>query len=66
LQTVANEVDFNVVRSCLPALIDGFYMLWVISQFYCAEEKMVGLMNRIAVTLCEKVVTVLDVATLFK
>lgn len=40
-------------------------MIWALSRFYCTDETMIPLCERIAWTLKEKVTTILKASTLF-
>ncbi|XP_049816413.1 dynein axonemal heavy chain 10 [Schistocerca nitens] len=57
---------FGPVRDTLPGLMEGLHTVWVLSHFYCTDEQMVPLFERIAWVLRKKVSSVLDVHTLFK
>nr|CAD7411754.1 unnamed protein product [Timema poppensis] len=54
-QTMSNATDFRTITDILPSMMDGLHMIWVLSQFYSTDEKMIGLLERIAYVLCNKV-----------
>ncbi|KAK5648316.1 hypothetical protein RI129_003208 [Pyrocoelia pectoralis] len=65
-KTVTYSTDFRKVYECLPCLMDGLHMVWVLSQYYCTDEQMVPLLERISWCLCEKTKTALNTETLFR
>lgn len=65
-QTIAYCEDFVRTKDCLPALMEGLQMIWVLSRFYCTDEQMVPLLERIAWSLCEKARNALDNSKLFR
>ncbi|KAF2892470.1 hypothetical protein ILUMI_13689 [Ignelater luminosus] len=65
-KTVTLCTDFQKVNECLPNLMDGLHMIWVLSRFYCTDEQMIPLLERIAWCLCEKVMIALDSERLFR
>lgn len=54
------------MKDCLPSLMSGLHMIWVLSTYYCTDSKMVPLLQRIAVTLVDKVRNTLIAETLFR
>ena len=66
IQTVAECEDFPKVTECLPILMEGLQMIWVLSRFYCSDEQMVPLLERIAWSLCDKARGAMDNAVLFR
>lgn len=63
---MTNSTEFEEVTECLPQLMDGLHMVWVLSRFYCTDEQMVPLLERVAWCLCEKVITALNNEILFR
>ncbi|XP_022902554.2 dynein axonemal heavy chain 10 [Onthophagus taurus] len=63
---VAYCTDFIKVTESIPLLMEGLQMIWVLSRFYCTDEQMVPLLERIAWSLCDKARTTLDVTKLFR
>ncbi|XP_011874224.1 PREDICTED: dynein heavy chain 10, axonemal [Vollenhovia emeryi] len=58
--------SFESISECIPSLIEGLRMLWVLSSYYCREEKIMLLMDRISWQLCENVRQNLAIVLLFK
>lgn len=58
--------SFESILDCIPALMEGLRMLWVLSSYYCYEERMMLLMDRISWQLCETVKRNLAITLLFK
>ncbi|KAB0803715.1 hypothetical protein PPYR_00685 [Photinus pyralis] len=65
-KTVTFSEDFKKVNECLPSLMDGLHMVWVLSRYYCTDEQMVPLLERISWCLCEKTKIALNTETLFR
>ncbi|XP_015836813.2 dynein axonemal heavy chain 10 [Tribolium castaneum] len=65
-KTVTSCEDFARVRDCIPVLIEGLHLIWVLSRYYCVDETMVPLMERIVFCLVEKVRANLDTQFLFR
>ncbi|KAI4469012.1 dynein heavy chain [Holotrichia oblita] len=65
-KTIAYCEDFVKTKDCLPSLMEGLQMIWVLSRFYCTDEQMVPLLERIAWSLCEKARNALDNSKLFR
>lgn len=59
-------MDFGKVRDCLPSLLEGMHMIWILSRYYCTDATMVPLLERIAWCLCEKVKTAMNNTTIFR
>ncbi|KAK3792437.1 hypothetical protein RRG08_045978 [Elysia crispata] len=57
---------FQTVTETLAPMMNAMRMIWIISRHYNTDELMVPLMSRIAWELCERVVRVVNVSTLFK
>lgn len=66
LQNITETAAFDVVTGHIPNLMNGLHMIWVLSSFYCNDETMVPLCERIAWTLRYKVEVILDVKSLFR
>lgn len=66
MQTIAYCEDFVKTKDCLASLMEGLQMIWVLSRFYCTDEQMVPLLERIAWSLCEKARNALDNSKLFR
>ncbi|KAL3287845.1 hypothetical protein HHI36_002303 [Cryptolaemus montrouzieri] len=58
--------DFGSVKDILMELMDGLQLIWVLSRYYCTDEKMVPLMERIAYCLKVKVKSALNPEFLFR
>ncbi|KAK3792438.1 hypothetical protein RRG08_045979 [Elysia crispata] len=56
----------KTVTETLAPMMNAMRMIWIISRHYNTDELMVPLMSRIAWELCERVVRVVNVSTLFK
>lgn len=65
-QLMSEPDSFQSVTESIPALMEGLRMLWVLSSYYCNEEKMTVLMERITWELCQNVRKNLSIALLFK
>ncbi|KYN03638.1 Dynein heavy chain 10, axonemal, partial [Cyphomyrmex costatus] len=63
---ITESDSFESISECIPSLIEGLRMLWVLSSYYCGEERMVLLMDRISWQLCENVKQNLAIVRLFK
>ncbi|XP_045466201.1 dynein axonemal heavy chain 10 [Harmonia axyridis] len=66
LNIVTNCDDFATVKGILMELMDGLQLIWVLSRYYCTDEKMVPLMERIVYCLKEKVRKALNPEFLFR
>lgn len=65
-QNITNTRNFEDVTKCIPNLMKGLNMIWVLSRFYNTDETMVPLCERIVWTMRYKVATILDVKLLFQ
>ncbi|CAG5116361.1 unnamed protein product, partial [Candidula unifasciata] len=59
-------VTFQSATETIPPMMNALRMIWIISRHYNTDELMVPLMERIAWELCERVVRVIDVHSLFQ
>ncbi|KAK9891062.1 hypothetical protein WA026_013388 [Henosepilachna vigintioctopunctata] len=66
LNVVTNCQDFATVRDVLMELMDGLQLIWVLSRYYCTDEKMVPFMERIVWCLKNKVRNALNTEFLFR
>ncbi|KAH1015210.1 dynein axonemal heavy chain 10 [Dendroctonus ponderosae] len=66
LKVVSESYDFRKVRDCIPDLIEGLHLIWVLSRYYNTDEVMVPFMERIVWCLLEKVRKVLDSNVIFR
>jgi hypothetical protein len=46
--------------------MEGLHMLWILSEFYCKDEQMMMLMERIAWVLCTRAKEHLLIKDIFK
>lgn len=65
-QLITKSDSFESISEYIPSLMEGLRMLWVLSSYYCREEKMMLLMDRISWQLCENVRQNLAIVLLFK
>lgn len=56
--------DLAVVTESLPSLFNGLRMVWVLSRHYNTDERMSGLMERIAEEMSDRVVAEINVPVL--
>lgn len=47
--------SFNAIQDTLPSMMNAIRMVWIISRHYNTDERMVPLMERIAMQISEKV-----------
>ncbi|XP_066140827.1 dynein axonemal heavy chain 10 [Euwallacea fornicatus] len=66
LMVISDSYDFRKVKDCIPDLIDGLHLIWVLSRYYNTDEVMVSFMERIVWCLLEKVRKVLDSQYIFR
>lgn len=57
---------FKLITQSIPALTEGLKMIWVLSNYYSAEEKMMELLERISWQLCQNVTQNVAIENLFK
>lgn len=63
---VEDSTDFLKVKDSLDGLMEGLHMIWILSKFYCTDEQMVPLLERIAWCLCNKTMIALDNHVVFR
>ncbi|XP_011694340.1 PREDICTED: dynein heavy chain 10, axonemal [Wasmannia auropunctata] len=63
---ITESDSFESISECMPSLMEGLRMLWVLSSYYCREERMMLLMDRISWQLCANVKQNLAITLLFK
>ncbi|XP_011639724.2 dynein heavy chain 10, axonemal [Pogonomyrmex barbatus] len=63
---ITESDSFESITECIPSLMEGLRMLWVLSSYYCHEEKITLLMEQISWQLCENVKQNLAIVLLFK
>ncbi|KYQ51703.1 Dynein heavy chain 10, axonemal [Trachymyrmex zeteki] len=63
---ITESDSFESISECILSLMEGLRMLWVLSSYYCREERMMLLMDRISWQLCENVKQNLAIVRLFK
>ncbi|XP_030756931.1 dynein heavy chain 10, axonemal [Sitophilus oryzae] len=66
LKLVSNSNDFEKVKYCIPDLMEGLHLIWVLSRYYNTDEVMVPFMERIVWCLLSKVRGVLDSNYIFR
>ncbi|XP_050294970.1 dynein axonemal heavy chain 10 [Anthonomus grandis grandis] len=66
LKVITNSYDFRKVKDCIPDLIEGLHLIWVLSRYYNTDEVMVPFMERIVWCLLEKVRKILDSRYIFR
>ncbi|PNF33091.1 Dynein heavy chain 10, axonemal [Cryptotermes secundus] len=64
-KTITHSDKFPPITGTLYPLMEGLHMLWVLSRFYCSDEQMMALMERIAWMLCSQAKTRLAVRDIF-
>ncbi|VDM01560.1 unnamed protein product, partial [Schistocephalus solidus] len=57
--------SFNVVADTIPAMLQSLRLIWTISRGYNKDERMGPLLQKIAWALYDRVIRVMDIATLF-
>lgn len=57
---------FETIMQSIVPLMEGIRMIWVLSPYYCVEERMVGLMERISWQLSQNVIKNLSINMLFR
>ncbi|XP_018050925.1 PREDICTED: dynein heavy chain 10, axonemal [Atta colombica] len=63
---ITESDSFESISECIPSMMEGLRMLWILSSYYCHEEKIMLLMDRISWQLCENVKQNLAIIRLFK
>ncbi|VDN10327.1 unnamed protein product [Dibothriocephalus latus] len=58
--------SFNVVADTIPAMLQSLRLIWTISRGYNKDERMGPLLQKIAWALYDRVIRVMDIATLFR
>lgn len=66
MKNITYGSTFTLVTETLPNLMVALRMVWIISRHYNTDERMVPLMERIAFQLCERVMRIINVKTLFQ
>ncbi|CAG9821168.1 unnamed protein product [Phaedon cochleariae] len=66
LKVITYSTEFQKIKDCIPMLMEGLHLIWVLSSYYNTDEVMVPFMERILWCLLEKVRKVLDNVTLFR
>ncbi|XP_066245712.1 dynein axonemal heavy chain 10 isoform X2 [Euwallacea similis] len=66
LTVISDSYDFRKVKDCIPDLIEGLHLIWVLSRYYNTDEIMVSFMERIVWCLLEKVRKVLNSQYIFR
>lgn len=65
-QTITLSDTLPEITETLCPLMEGLHMLWLLSRFYCKDEHMVALMERIAWILCSQAKARLQLSDIFK
>ena len=65
-KNITHGSSFSSVSETLPGTMNALRMVWIISRHYNTEERMIGLMERIAWQLCDRVAMVINVRTIFQ
>ncbi|CAH2003821.1 unnamed protein product, partial [Acanthoscelides obtectus] len=66
LKIITYDTDFWKVKKCIPHLIEGLHLIWVLSSYYNTDEVMTPFMERIVWCLLQKVRTTLNNENLFR
>ncbi|KAJ8963302.1 hypothetical protein NQ318_018771 [Aromia moschata] len=66
LKTITHNPDFKKVSDCIPLLMSGLRLVWVLSRYYNTDEVMVPFMERILWCLLHRVRANLDIESLFR
>lgn len=66
LKTITQSNDFKKVTLCIPLLMDGLELIWILSNYYNNDEVMVPFMERIVWCLLDKSRKFLNNETLFR
>lgn len=65
-QTISLSDTIPPITKSLYPLMEGLHMLWILSEFYCKDEQMMMLMERIAWVLCTRAKEHLLIKDIFK
>ncbi|XP_048509941.1 dynein axonemal heavy chain 10-like [Athalia rosae] len=65
-KTMAESDNFKSITEQIPSLMEGLRMMWILSRYYCTEERMSPLFERIAWQLRQTVTKHLAVKRLFR
>ncbi|CAB3359526.1 Hypothetical predicted protein [Cloeon dipterum] len=65
-QDLEGSTLLSKASEILPCLINGLYFLWILCSPYCQDDRMEGMLQRIAWLLCNKVAQILNMDTFFK
>lgn len=66
MKNITYGSTFSLVTETLPNLMVALRMVWIISRYYNTDDRMVPLMERIAWQLCERVMRIINIKTLFQ
>ncbi|KAJ8934453.1 hypothetical protein NQ314_013327, partial [Rhamnusium bicolor] len=66
LKIITYSSDFRKIIDCIPLIIDGLHLIWILSRYYNTDEVMVPFMERIVWCLLEKVTKILNNEILFR
>lgn len=61
-----SEGSFAAILDTLPSMINAIKMVWIISRHFNNDERMVPLMERIAMKIAEKVAIEVNIATILR
>ncbi|XP_067660223.1 dynein axonemal heavy chain 10-like [Haliotis asinina] len=65
-KNIAHGATFQIVIETIPSMMNALRMVWIISRHYNKDERMVPLMERIALELADRVAKVIDIRTLYR
>lgn len=66
MKNVTFGTTFGLVTETIPNLMVALRMVWIISRYYNTDERMVPMLERIAWQLCERVMRIINIRTLFE
>lgn len=64
LQKIQSESSFDFVKSIIPNLMLSLRHIWTISNYFCQDEKMQILLNKISFIFTEKVKRIVTLSTI--
>ncbi|XP_060518939.1 LOW QUALITY PROTEIN: dynein axonemal heavy chain 10 [Cylas formicarius] len=66
LKVITDSSDFKKIKECIPDLMEGLHLIWVLSRYYNTDETMVPFMERVVWCFLDKTQRHLDNAFLFR
>ncbi|NXP87266.1 DYH10 protein, partial [Passerina amoena] len=66
LKNLSTGTGVDVISSVIPSLLNALRLVWIMSQYYNKDARMVPFLERISWEISERVRRVVDLQTLFK